>query len=463
MRTRSLTASASSLLGAGLVLLAVAGTAQARFVTGLTDAVYQSSDTAERELWLDRTAELGASIVRLDVSWRAVAAGGQPQDAANPADPAYDFTALDAAVRDATARGFTVMFTVYNVPDFAEGADRPADQEDHTWKPDPDALGGFARALATRYSGSFGGLPSVRYFEAWNEANLSQFLTPQWEGGQPFAVEHYRKLLDAVAENVKAVSADNQVIAGSLAPYGDPPGENRTRPVYFLRKLLCLKKSLKASKCPVKPEFDILSHHPINYAGPPTHSAVHPDDAATADLERVTRTLRAAERARTISGPRRRHPVWATELWWESDPPDPNGVKLAKHARWIEQAMYLLWKDGAKALIYYNVRDEEFSVGSFDTGLFTHGGEPKPAATAFRFPLVGERKSEDRVTVWGRTPESGKVRVQVKKGGRWVSRATIRSIKAGGTFSKGLRLTGRAKLRATVGTQTSLTWKQSAR
>ena len=39
--------------------------------------------------------------------------------------------------------------------------------------PDPAAFGAFARALAARFSGSFQGLPRIRYFQAWNEPNIS--------------------------------------------------------------------------------------------------------------------------------------------------------------------------------------------------------------------------------------------------------------------------------------------------
>ena len=64
------------------------------------------------------------------------------------------------------------MFTVYRAPSFAEGPDPPGDAPAGSWRVDPQAFGDFGRALASRYSGAFQGLPQVRFFEAWNEPNL---------------------------------------------------------------------------------------------------------------------------------------------------------------------------------------------------------------------------------------------------------------------------------------------------
>src|SRR3712207_8107630 len=50
-----------------------------------------------------------------------------------------------------------------------------------------------------------------------------------------------RRMLNSFYEGVHAVHADNRVIAPALAPYGDPPGGSRMRPLVFLRELFCLK------------------------------------------------------------------------------------------------------------------------------------------------------------------------------------------------------------------------------
>ena len=56
----------------------------------------------------------------------------------------------------------------------------------------------FAKALASRYSGRYNGYPFVRYYTVWNESNLGQFLSPQYDSkGKPVAPAIYAKLFRA--------------------------------------------------------------------------------------------------------------------------------------------------------------------------------------------------------------------------------------------------------------------------
>ena len=157
-----------------------AAPAKRGLTTGFEDGdEYQSSDPAERALWLDRTVDSGAGIVRLSVSWASVAAPSRPPDPTNPGSAFYDFSSIDGAVRDAEARGLTVLLTVNGAPDWAEGPGRPASAAPGTWKPNPSDLADFVQALAARYSGSFDpdGLgpappfPAAQAIQVWDEPN----------------------------------------------------------------------------------------------------------------------------------------------------------------------------------------------------------------------------------------------------------------------------------------------------
>src|SRR4051812_24344685 len=78
-------------------------------VTGFVDAdnLYGSADPTVRATWLNRTVDSRAGIVRLHVFWSAVAT--PPPDPTNPGSGSYDFAATDRAVRDAEARGLSVL------------------------------------------------------------------------------------------------------------------------------------------------------------------------------------------------------------------------------------------------------------------------------------------------------------------------------------------------------------------
>jgi hypothetical protein len=68
-----------------LLLLASASTASGRGLeVGFADPLYADSAPSTRALWLDRTANASASIVRLGVSWAAITGGRKASGRAKP-------------------------------------------------------------------------------------------------------------------------------------------------------------------------------------------------------------------------------------------------------------------------------------------------------------------------------------------------------------------------------------------
>jgi len=438
---------------------------------GLTDNAFQASDDATRNLWLDRAKDSRADVVLLGAVWPQIAPSTRPPDfnPADPGDPAYRWEMLDAAVRAASARGLTVMISIYQAPGWAEGADHPGTAGGGTWRPDPTEIANFSRALAARYSGSFAdpanpavALPAVRRWQLWAEPNLTN-LMPQWEGKSPVSPHHYRAMLNAFYGAMKSVSTANLVVTGGTGPYGDPSGVGRMRPLRFWRELLCLRgRRLRRTECPAPAHFDVLAHHPIN-AGPPRRSALNASDVTTPDVHKLRRVVRRAVRVGTAL-PQRRKQLWATEFWWQSRPPDPNGVSARRHARFLQEALYLLWRQRVETAIWFQIRDPATidTGSSFETGLFFQDGAPKLAYRAFRFPFVTEaigKRRQARVRAWGKAPSPGSVVIQTKRRGRW---RNLKRIRAGGNkvFLASLRLRRPATLRAIAGGESSLPWHQ---
>ena len=85
-----------------------------------------------------------------------------------------------------------------------------------------------------RYSGNYstGGqtLPAVKYFEAWNEPNLSTYITPQWSGKTNVASDIFGALLNNFYDEVKAVDPGAKVVLGGHRPLRRPPGRAETGP-----------------------------------------------------------------------------------------------------------------------------------------------------------------------------------------------------------------------------------------
>jgi hypothetical protein len=456
-----------------LLPAAAPGDAEARgLATGFyAPREYYTSDTLLRNRWFDATVEANADLVRIGVPWNDVAGTQPPADPRNPSDPTYDFLPVDLAVRAAQERGLDVMLSVARAPPWAEGPNRPPEVAPGNWNPDPIAYGDFAHALAMRYSGTFpdprgsGPLPRVSHFEAWGEPNLAAFFAPQWDGRKPTSPTLFRRLLNSFYAGIKSVHGDNLVIAPALAPYGDPPGGSRMRPLKFLRELFCLEGRKKprpkkgCSKAEL-PRLDIFSHHPINLVGGPPASASHPDDATSGDLDRVKRVLRAAEKAGNIK-PRGRRPLWITEFFWYSNPPT-QGFDFARplpvQARFLEQSLYVWWRDGAEVAINFLIRDNSDSVGLIlGTGVFFEDGTPKPALDAFRFPFVADRRRKAKVLAWGKAPATGELEIQREEPEGWQTVKRL-SVNDGAVFTAPLRIRGAAVLRAVVGSNVSLSW-----
>lgn len=362
-------------------LWCVGEAAEAKFRTGFADPRIGFADPVTSSDLLADAATAGASTVRLDVSWRAVAPAVEPIDPTDPA--AYNWGRLPDAVASANSRGLDVMLTAASAPDWAEGSGRSGDAPAGTWKPNAKKFGEFAQALASRFDGE------VRLFEAWNEPNLFTFLNPQYDGKKLVGSDIYRRMLNAFHEGIHRVQPRAKVITGGTGPYGEPRGGRRTRPLVFLRDLLCLDGNLKPKQCKSEPKFDVLAHHPINTSGGPKVSALHPDDASTPDLKHVVKVLRKAEKRKRTATPGR-HPVWVTEFWWETNPPDEcTGVSPKRQAKWISRALRSFKRQGASLALNYLVRDEEYSRAqcgraSYQTGVSYADGDRKPSFRAFR-------------------------------------------------------------------------------
>ena len=328
----------------------------------------------------------------------------------------------------------------------------------------PRELAKFSSAAAKRYSGSFEGLPRVRYWQVWNEPNLSLFLNPQlstqltkaptvpFDPNEVVSPDRYRDMVNAFAAAVHAVHRDNVVIAGGLAPFSGASGVVTVGAYLFMRKLLCLSKGAAPKPtCDHAVHFDVWSTHPYTSGGP-THRAGLPDDVSLGDLPRATRLLNAAVKAGHVVSSR---PVefWATEFGWDSSPPDRWAVPLDLHARWVAEALYRMWANGVTLVAWFGVRDEATNRRphgfAIESGLYFRGDKiaedrPKPALTAFRFPFVAFQSARG-IFVWGRTPwgKQAAVVIEQSRKGRWKRRARLQSDRFG-IFTTTLPVSGPA-------------------
>jgi hypothetical protein len=478
---RRLRAALLAFLGIGVIVVGAAARPAAAMpgpssiATGLVDdTTFEGQSGSLRATWLTQAQKLGSSWVRMTVPWFVVAPArpGGGFHAPNAADPHYNWGFLDAAVRDATARRQHILLMVMEAPSWAVGQHPSSPSFAPVWQPSASAFGQFAHALAQRYSGRFPDplkpgrhLPTVSSFQAWNEPNLRTALMPQWTRSRGHWVSAspawYRGMLNAFYAGVKSVQRHATVLAAGLAPYGDPPGVDRTPPVVFLREMLCLSGDhLRRERCPNPAHFDAIDEHP--YALTPTLPARNRTDVSVPDFGKLRRVLTAARRAHRAlpSGPKQ---IWMTELDWTSKPPDPAGVAINLQARYVSLAFYELWRQGISHMFWFLIRDLPYKSLA-GAGLYFRTGAAKPSAGAFRFPFVALRAVQPHarqtstirtLTLWGRAPRAGRVTIQLRRGHRWRSVVRLRTTR-GGVFYAQRKFAAHSVLRAQQGKLTSL-------
>ena len=409
--------------------------------TALQDPIFQGP---QQTTAFGMARQAGATYVRLIVRWASVAPTTLPGSGFDPTDPAspyYDWSALDSSVSGAEAAGLIPMLNIVGQPPSWAYDVQPGAWTGGT--PQIAALGAFATAVASRYDGS-GPAPAVHVFSVWNEANFNRNLDPQ-------DAIVYRSMVNAVADSVHAVNADNLVVAGELAPFKHAPSPTDKNsvipPLAFMRSMLCITDTTPAQRtCATKTHFDVWSHHPYSDTGPFGHAKVS-GGVELGDLPKMKALLQTAEQLGAIASA---EPVqfWVTEFGWSSNPPNSKGAPLSLEARWVGESLYQIWRSGATVGTWFLLQDMPLTT-PFQSGLYFKSAllstaTAKPLLTPFRFPFVAYRKVGGKVKIWGRDATSDQRDVAIQRrigtGGGWRTIATITS-NGNGIFEATLPLT----------------------
>ena len=438
----------------GISTFAAPANAARSFTTGIVDADAYHGDS---DVPYAHTANTGAKLIKNNLYWMYMVANGdsadrpgteaKPFDPTDPASPYYNWTEYDRMVRNSDAKGLQVAFSIVGAPRWARISSCVGSA---ICSPKPSDYADFATAAARRYSGTFdpgdgsGVLPRVRVWQAWVEPNLYLFYKPIFRAnGSAVAPYNFRKILNAFYDAVHAVNNSNFVVAGGLAPNAVPG--KAIAPLDFTRQALCMTGNYRNPRpkrgCNFKVKADAWSVHPYT-TGSPVHLPSKPDNMSVAALPRLNKLLNAARRARHLTSVNGRTQLWVTEFSWDSRPPDPGGVPSGELARWVSQAMYMMYKANVQTMIWFGLRDSPRSSGqkwsdTFESGLYLRGNtieqdKPKLVMKAFRQPFYAET-TRNGIRFWGRTADSRSARVDIfarrKGSGRF---ARVKSVKANG-------------------------------
>jgi hypothetical protein len=333
---------------------------------------------------------LHTQVLRVNLYWggnKWAVANSKPANAANSADAAYDWSLYDRLDRYAASSGIRLLFSVVGTPSWANhGAGKNHAPTSFA------ALRSFARAAATRYSGSFvppvaqqdpalagptDPLPAVKMWTAWNEPNNPVFLAPQYKKVKgKWMVEsafNYARICNAVYAGIHAVSGE-KVACGVTDPKGnDAPATSRASvdPLSFL---------IAAHRYGMK-KFDVYAHNPYAAAG--NESPTFVPKGKTVRRTQLGNINQLLVLIKKYYGPKH---LWITEYGYQTNPPDKTimGVSWAKQAAYLKKAYALARKNPRiDMLLWFLVRDQP-QLGGWQSGLETVAGIKKPAWRAFQ-------------------------------------------------------------------------------
>jgi hypothetical protein len=322
---------------------------------------------------LRRIAALGATVVRIDLRWDAIA-GSRPTQPPNPDDPTYAWAHYDRVVALARRYKLQVMFAIWGTPGWAADPSVPPSSRFAPYTARPlraKDYGDFAEAAARRYA-PWG----VHLWEVWNEPNVPLYLRPQFErrSGRWVAASPttYSGLLKAAYRGIRRADPQARVGGGVTAPAGDAQPQActfqpdcRVTPIAFLDAL---------ARPGNRPPMDAYSHHP--YPITPPRSTTFPG-ASYVDLYNLGRLERAM--ARTYL---RGKPLWLTEFGFATRQVPNYRLKVtpAQQAQYLTDAVRRARADRrVRIFIWYFLQDNP----QWASGLLQQNGTAKPAARSF--------------------------------------------------------------------------------
>ncbi len=288
---------------------------------------------------LDGIAATGVRWLRADIDWSFVQRGGPSQ---------WDWSRVDAVVREATARGLSVVGLLAYTPEWA----RPPGTSDKHPPVDPNRFAVFAAAAVMRYADV-----GVHHWEIWNEPNISDFWEPRPDA------ERYASLLATASEAVRSADAGAVVISGGLAPGNDVGDGSQVRDAEYLGRLYAAG---------VAASFDAVAVHPYSYPA-------LPEDATDDFGVNGVRAVHALMKEHGDGGKE----VWATEMGAPTG--GAGAVSPEVQARTATEA-FAAWARyrWAGPMLWFSYRDESPDPNGPQTfGLVSYDGVPKPALAAF--------------------------------------------------------------------------------
>jgi Glycosyl hydrolases family 39 len=369
----------------GAAIAAAAGAALALPSTGMggvaaiQDDILTTASQSEIPVRVALVQQTRAKVARFDILWSSVAIR-QPANAADPNDPAYDWSRPDAVLSGLDQANITPIVSTYSTPAYAvAGAKTKYATAYNPNAPTAAAFGAFMKAVATRYNGYFvtptgQKLPRVRHYEVWNEPNLRNF----FRYGNSSNIGKYKGLVKAAYTNIKAVNKNAIVIAGVGGPRSSAGGGNVSAKEWMNK--LVSDKSVK---------FNAYSQHIYPSQGPKYSSPFY--DKAFPTWNSLDEIFAALDKKK------KGMKLYITEAGYTTAKTPYRNVKvsLSQQKTYLKQIFNLpdVKSPRVAAVVWFNLEDNINWPG----GILKANGSKKPSYGSFvtyaQRPIPGNLKS----------------------------------------------------------------------
>lgn len=397
-------------------------------------------DDATRDRTLDKMKALGADAVRLTILWSVIGQNANDTKAQqkrfkklgadNPkAYPKANWDRYDGLARSCLNKKILCYFDVTGPgPAFAHAKPPKKFKKDAAWwKPKPKAFYAFVRAVGRRYDGTYkdenapGVLPRITFWSLWNEPNQGGWLRPQYENGKPVSPSLYRGLYlyghKALESTGHSERTGDFILAGETAPINVARKTTTSAmgPKIFINELLCGPGSTKVGCSDFERKGPLVAsawaHHPYTKKESPLQRNPDPQAITLANFSDLGKELDAL--ALNPGNIQTGLPLISTEFGYETNPPDTFAVTTpADQAQFDQIGDFVTYSDprviGNTQFLLRDAKPNKTAKkgskaywGTYQSGLFSSGGTPKPSAQAYLLPFLVHPGDAGQVSVWG--------------------------------------------------------------
>ena len=330
------------------------------------DPLFVANNYYGRSKGLKQAKLLGATRIRVNLSWTSVMPARQARARKKPGRVRYDWSGYDGLVAKTAGTNIRVQFALVGpAPAWATG-----NKKIGVNKVKANEFGGFARAAAEHFRGN------VDRYSIWNEPNYVGWLAPLSS-----APRTYRAMYVQGYDAIKAVDPGAQVLIAETSPYAIPG--RATAPLAFLRKMTCANQNFTQSNCGGL-VTDGYAHHPYDFDHAPTYKYPGADNATINTLDRLTGALDRLAAAGGLRTPGGGAPdLYLTEYGYFAS--GKRRVSDSKRAKYLPQAFSIAQRNPrVRQMLQYLLVQPPKKYRFFDTSIVSTRGRVSKAFKALQ-------------------------------------------------------------------------------